>query len=280
MGNVNVFQWMSATVTQAFGQNGEQGTDFGLPIGTPIGSPVSGRVVYVGAPYAGTSTSSLGYVVQVLGDNGQLWHFQHLMAPSTGLAVGQNISTGDVVGYSGGCATYLPDGSGCASLDPACSISTSNPNCWSSGPHIEARWSPDYNSGGGVWGQNWQNSGPVIQQLRSLISKQYFAGQSAPTATPGQTPQVPVYQINAGMTGNAPCNDAVAQASASGGIGIGTYVQYAVCQLQQSVALWGIKIGLFLLALVLVILGGIILIHPDPASILGNAPGVKAVQSL
>lgn len=42
----------------------------------------------------------------------------------------------------------------------------------------------------------------------------------------------------------------------------------------------GVRIGLFLLAVVLVIIGGIILIHPDPASILNRVPGVQAVKNL
>lgn len=282
----NVFDWMNAHVGQPFNPPHEYGTDFDQTIGSPIGSPVSGKVVYVGAPYAGTNTSSLGYVVQVHAANGQLWHFQHLMSPSNGLTVGQNIAAGDVVGYSGGCATYKPDGSGCATLDAACSKSTSDPNCWSTGPHVEVRMAPSYNPAGGVWGQNWQNPLNTIQTLANAIKASSFGNQTAQTATPGTTPQVPPYQINPGAVGQpggpqaAPCNDLLAAYYARaaqnstpvvGGLGnvadgIGTYAQYTTCWLGQQIPSWGIHIGLFLVALVLVILGGFILIHPDPGA--------------
>lgn len=247
---VKVFDYLSAylkgVLGYVFGQNGEKGIDIGVPVGSPIGSISSGKVVAIDSSNSG---NSIGYVVQVLGADGTLWHYQHLSSIRPGLAVGQNVSLGDVLAYSGGCATYNQDGSGCATTDQ-----------YSTGPHIEVRQSNSYNPNGGIWNQNWIDPRPALNKL-------------APQIVGNPNWNVPGSQSLAGIPSiPAPCNDLMAQyyqrAANGNAVGnaadfAGTAAQFAICQLQQSVAGWGIKIGLFAIALVLVIFGGILLIHPD-----------------
>jgi hypothetical protein len=135
-----------AKPTQYFGQSGEEGTDYSLGgTGQPVGAISGGQVIYVGDPYANDPNhSSLGYVVQVLGNDGYLYHYQHLESPSVN--VGDSVGPGSVVGVSGGCpvGAYASNGQ-CTRTD-----------AWSTGPHIEVRLAK-YNPNGGVWNQAWQN---------------------------------------------------------------------------------------------------------------------------
>jgi hypothetical protein len=141
-------QWWN-TPTQVFGKNGEQGTDFGLGgFGVPVGSITAGRVVYVGN--GGYPGSSIGQIVQVQSADG-LYHYQHLQ--STSLHVGDSVNVGDIVGTSGGCPA------GAYGQHPACT----RYDQYSTGEHIEVRWSPTYDPTAGIWGQNWQN--PLTQFL-------------------------------------------------------------------------------------------------------------------
>lgn len=140
----NLPEWW-VNVTQSFGNNGEKGTDYGLGgFGKPVGSITSGKVVYVGN--GGYPGSSIGQIVQIQAPDGKLLHYQHLM--STNLTVGQVVGVGDVVGLGGGCPVgAYPSGlagNGCTRYDN-----------FSTGQHIEVRESDTYNPAAGVWGQNW-----------------------------------------------------------------------------------------------------------------------------
>lgn len=250
---VKVFDWLTAylkgVLGYVFGQNGEKGIDIGVPVGTPVGNLVSGKVVAIDSTNA---NNSIGYVVQVHGDNHQLWHYQHLSSLRPGLAVGQNVGLGDVIGYSGGCASYLQDGSGCSTTDQ-----------WSTGPHIEVRESQTWDPNQGVWNQAWVDPRPDLNKWAPQI-----------VGNPNwNVPATNALNHDVNYKGvPAPCNDLIAQyyvrAANGNPVGnaadfAGTSLQFAVCQLQQSVAGWGIKIGLFALALTLVVFGGILLIHPN-----------------
>lgn len=154
-------------VTQAWGQNGEKGTDFGLGgFGKPVGSIVSGKVVYVGN--GGYPGSSIGQIVQIQTANG-LIHYQHLMSSS--VQVGQTVQPGTVIGTGGGCPTgcYPPGlvGNGCSCYDQ-----------YSTGQHIEVRWSPTYNPSGGVWSQAWQSP---MSQFQQLVSGSTTGNPGVPT---------------------------------------------------------------------------------------------------
>lgn len=139
--SIHLVQWWMSP-TQRFGQNGEQGTDFGVPLNTPIGSPIAGTVVYS----AYTGDASLGYVIQIQDAQGGLWHFQHM---NSALArVGQNVAVGQNLGNSGG-----------------------PPGQFSTGPHIEVRYSRTFNKalangtglGGAFWSDGqWIDSYPII----------------------------------------------------------------------------------------------------------------------
>lgn len=148
--------WDSSRVTQRYGQNGEKGTDFGLGgFGRPVGSITSGTVVYVGD--GGYGGSSIGQIVQVLTPDGHLLHYQHLKTSE--VTKGQKVGVGTVLGTGGGCPVGAypsdPSAQGCTRYDS-----------FSTGQHIEVRYSPTYNAGAGVWGQNWAgNNLAIFQQI-------------------------------------------------------------------------------------------------------------------
>lgn len=157
--------WQSNLVTQAFGTNGEKGTDFGLGgFGQPVGSLTGGRVVYVGD--GGYPGSSIGQIVQILMPDGRLIHYQHLMNSS--VQVGQLVQPGQVIGHGGGCPVggYPANGQG-----NACTFTDQ----WSTGQHIEVRLATSYNPTTGVWTQNW---------IAPLTTFQSLANQQVSGATP------------------------------------------------------------------------------------------------
>lgn len=154
--------------TQTWGINGEQGTDFGLGgFGVPVGSLTAGRVVYVGD--GGYPGSSIGQIVQVQSSDG-LYHYQHLQTAN--VQVGQTVNVGDILGTSGGCPVgAYGNGTSCTRYDQ-----------YSTGEHIEVRWSPTYNPASGVWGQNWQNP---LSQFLALSGSQAQTGNSTTSSTSG-----------------------------------------------------------------------------------------------
>lgn len=111
---------------QQYGQNGEEGQDYGIAIGTPIGAIYGGTVVY---KY--TYTNSIGNIVGLLTSDG-VHHYQHLS--ETSLKVNDTVNAGDIIGASGG----LP-------ID-----------AYSTGPHIEVRWSATFNKPKGT-AQAWED---------------------------------------------------------------------------------------------------------------------------
>lgn len=134
-------QWWSKP-SQRFGQswNGEveEGTDFSIGLKTPIGSITSGTVIYVGT--GGYNDPSLGTIVQIRQADGSITHYQHLS--SSNLKVGQKVGIASIIGLSGGVAGRF-----------------------SSGPHIEVRFSSTYSPNAGVWSQHWIDSYPIIQKM-------------------------------------------------------------------------------------------------------------------
>lgn len=125
-------QWWNWPIGQSYGQNGEQGVDYAGPLNTAIHSIVGGKVVYSG--YSGDA--SLGYVIQIATASGAVWHFQHMN--SSMVRVGQSVNVGDTLGVSGG-----------------------PPGQYSTGPHIEVRYSPTFNpalaTGSGIGGAYWSD---------------------------------------------------------------------------------------------------------------------------
>ena len=164
--------WAPDRITWPFGSPGEYGNDYGLgKFGVPVGSVTSGRVIYVGD--GGYANSSIGQIVQVLNSDGSLVHYQHLR--SANVKVGQNIAVGDIVGTGGGCpvGAYPPGdvGQGCTRYDQ-----------YSTGQHIEVRFSYKYNPNGGVWLQNWIDGAGIFQALAGASTVDYAMGN---TPTPG-----------------------------------------------------------------------------------------------
>lgn len=178
--SLGLFPWWQQQPTQSFGVNGELGADFAAKANTPIGAITGGRVVNVF--HSGPAGSSIGYIVQVQDEGGGLWHYQHLR--NARVAVGQTISPGDVVGTSGGCmeGAYGSDGNSCSAFDP-----------WSTGPHIEVRYSPTFRGNTNDWhtagDQQWRNPLPAIQAAAlasplgglNPIIQQLYAGQNGGT---------------------------------------------------------------------------------------------------
>lgn len=172
--------WDTSRVTQFFGQNGERGTDFGLgQFGANVGSLTAGKVVYIGN--GGYPGSSIGQIVQVLMPNGGLVHYQHLM--TSNVTVGQQVLPGTVLGTGGGCPVGkypnpLSSSQGCTSYDQ-----------YSSGQHIEVRYSPSYSPSGGVWSQAWTNPLGIFQGLGGQSVSQSLSGlTNIGTSTGGMPP--------------------------------------------------------------------------------------------
>ncbi|SRR5712691_4610528 len=206
--------WQINRITQFFGQNGEQGADYGMGgFGVPVGSITSGRVVYVGD--GGYPGSSIGQVVQVLSSDG-VYHYQHLQNSS--VIEGQTVNVGDIIGTSGGCPVggYGSNGQ-CAFLDPGC---PNGPTCFSSGQHIEVRYSSTYNQSADMWHRgNWTN--PVW----------HFMGLAGGTGIPG--------------TG-------VASSSSTSSNGLGAQINTFAIGIGQ-------KIGLIVVGLTLIVVGAFLL---------------------
>ncbi len=277
----NVFQWLQNYSNKiwgfVYGQSGEKGWDVGLPWGSPIGSPVNGTVTAV---YSADANSSIGYIVQIKqqgtipggisGGQDTVWHFQHLMAPS--VSVGQQITAGQVLGYSGGCP---PNGYG--SSNTSCSIHDQ----YSTGPHIEVREA--YVPSGSqppssVWGYNWINPQSDLNYYAKATGG--LATKTSPTASPGNIPANP----NQGIPN--PCGDILASAYATAAqdqnpvsaaaTRASAQFSYTWCVIQQDLKSIAIKLGLFLLAVILILVGGYVVFRPELDSTAIKAAEVAA----
>lgn len=201
---LNIPLWWK-TPTQLFNGGSEKGTDYSLgAMNQPVGSLTKGTVVYVGD--GGLPGSSVGQIVQIRTNDGALLHYQHLKVAK--VHTGQAVSTGDIIGLGGGCPVggYFADNSrnDCKFYD-----------AYSTGQHIEVRYSPSYSAAGGVWNQNWLNPAAIFTNL---------AGKPA------------------GGNTNSPVGGAGQVSSGAGGGSL-------------PFALWGSKVGLFVLALVILSFG-------------------------
>jgi hypothetical protein len=218
--------WQINRVTQFFGQNGEQGADYGLTgFGVPVGSITSGRVVYVGD--GGYPGSSIGQVVQVLSPDG-VYHYQHLQSSS--VIMGQTVHVGDIIGTSGGCP------SGCYGQNPSCTCYDQ----YSSGQHIEVRYSSSYNQSADMWHRgNWTN--PVW----------HFMGLAGGTGIPGT-----------GVAGqsNSSSND------------IGTQLKTFSIGIGQ-------KVGLIVVGLTLIIVGSFLLFPEQVKGIAKKAANIAIPEA-
>lgn len=165
-------------ITQRFNPPNEYGTDFGCGgFGGSVGAVASGKVIYVGDPYANDPNhSSLNYVVQIVDPSSlELWHYQHLWGPA--VAVGDTVLQGQVVGVQGGCP--LP-GDGWPCGNNGCPDNTCDD--WTTGSHIEVRYAPVWSSSGGVWSQNW------IDPLSAIDAAAQAQMGSAPPPPGGHLP--------------------------------------------------------------------------------------------
>lgn len=209
---LGLIPWWQQPIGQDYGQNGEKGTDYDMPYGSPVGSLTDGTVVYAGLPpdsmknLGGGVPNSLGYVVQVKNSDGSIIHYQHLKSLGANITPGKTVQIGDVVGNSGG----LPR------------------DQWSTGPHIEVRYSPTYNSGAGIWGQNWQPPGNLFKQLQLR----------APTGTP----QTSTVDQPACAPWDIPC---------------------ILSGITSPLRAFAVKVALFIVGAILLIIGFLILTRPD-----------------
>lgn len=101
-------------ISQSFGQNGEEGTDFQMPVGQQIITPVGGTI-----QLRDDGKSNWGKAVYVKMPNGWTFFVGHLH--SFAVQDGQQVGPGDTLGVSGG-----------ATSDPSSGNST--------GPHIEVQF--------------------------------------------------------------------------------------------------------------------------------------------
>ncbi len=105
-----------------------KGVDMSAPRGTPLVAMETGRIYRL-------ATSTLGGItVYLLGNSGDMYYYAHLDAWAEGLAGGQKVSAGDLVGYIG---------------------TTGNSPGWI--PHLHLGWQP----GGG----DWANPYPMVNAL-------------------------------------------------------------------------------------------------------------------
>jgi len=134
--------------TQGFKGSQHPGNDFGIPLRSPIASVSSGRVVY-SQRMNSDPTSAVGWIVQVENSDGSLFHYHHLY--SSAVHVGDYVQAGQVLGLSGGCPQGAYGTKGCTRFDK-----------YSNGPHIEVRYSPNYDPSRSHWQQNWSDPMPAI----------------------------------------------------------------------------------------------------------------------
>lgn len=165
-----ITQWWKLHISQDFNGESEKGADYNFGyMGAPVGSITAGKVVYVGD--GGVPGSAIGQIVQVLTPDGSLVHYQHLKAAK--VHTGQTVGTGDIVGLGGGCpdGAYWPDpnNTGCRWTDQ-----------YSTGEHIEVRYSPSYNPSGGVWSQNWISPAAIFT---SIAAGQAGAATNSPVSS-------------------------------------------------------------------------------------------------
>jgi murein DD-endopeptidase MepM/ murein hydrolase activator NlpD len=77
------------------GGRDHQGQDIFAKRGTPVVSATDGIVVRVG------NNSLGGQIVSVMGNGGRIYYYAHLDGYAPGLATGQTVAAGDVLGYVG-----------------------------------------------------------------------------------------------------------------------------------------------------------------------------------
>jgi murein DD-endopeptidase MepM/ murein hydrolase activator NlpD len=121
------------SISQSFGQNGEQGTDFAMPEGQSMVSPVGGVVTT-----RDDGNRNWGRAVYVKMPNGWTYFVGHMM--DFAVQDGQTVGPGQVLGTSGGGPQSVSPGE-------------------STGPHVEVRFIDPS-------GQN-QDPMPFLQQLFS-----------------------------------------------------------------------------------------------------------------
>ena len=105
-----------------------KGVDMSASRGTPLVAMEAGGIYRL-------STSSLGGIsVYLIGNSGDIYYYAHLDAWADGLAGGQSVAAGDLVGYVG---------------------TTGNSPSWL--PHLHLGWKPD--------NTDWANPYPMVNQL-------------------------------------------------------------------------------------------------------------------
>lgn len=160
--NLKLEKWYNEPGGNSFGINNEKGQDYLVSNpGTAVGAILGGQVVNIV-----NNNNSIGYVVQIMTTDG-LHSYQHLQ--STTMKLKQNVNIGDVVGLSGGCPPNAYGLNGCAFLDT-----------YSTGPHIEVRWSPSgYVASKGWDGQAWEDPKAHFQSISQQTASALSLSQTA-----------------------------------------------------------------------------------------------------
>ena len=155
--------WYSDPVSQAFGVNGEKGTDLATPFHTPISALFGGTVVDASyQPWGGQVQIQAN--VPGVGSNATTYYL-HLDQLAQGLTKGAQVAAGQILGISGGENPGYPGGLHPA--DPA----------YSSGPHTEF----------GVWsGTPWATGSQTVNPAQFLPGAGgTLPNAAAPPATSG-----------------------------------------------------------------------------------------------
>lgn len=179
---VEIFQqkglWVWWTQNGGLGTNpfngvSEKGIDFANKFGTPIGAIQGGKVIV-----REHHNNSIGDLVVIQGVSGY-WLYQHITST---LQVGDTVATGGVVGTENG----LP-------VDQ-----------FSTGPHIEVRYSPTYNTKVDSWLQPWINPFQEFSFIGNIPDNSGIISGSSGTPPNGQPSGGPLTGVlNTNLLGNS-----------------------------------------------------------------------------
>lgn len=185
-------QWWTDTGIQHFnarpGSNNctdpgatEFGNDYNPSYKAVIRAIQPGIVIYAQKPpeYSQPGHSSVGYVIQIQAGDGSIMHFQHML--STPLRNGNAVAVGDIVGVAGGCPEGCYGPNQCSCVDD-----------WSTGAHIEVRYSPRQVPGNAPWcNGNWIDPIPVVTAIVGGLPVSASGGQNPFTGISSSLTKIP-----------------------------------------------------------------------------------------
>ncbi len=259
---MEIATWLN-NITQSFGQNGETGVDIGMPSGTPIYAITGGPVLGAGY-YGGGGVVSIGSTIDYAGINGPATiYYQHLS--HLFVQPGQVVYPGEQIGTSGGGVGDLINYNGV--VQPAQSQSWYGG--YSSGPHIEVGINAPY---GGMWAPQ----GPNVNPLGFL---QGLAGGNTSMTTSSSAPSVPILSGLWGIMSYLPGGSYFGNPANMNAVQTGAQtVANAAPNAFQAFGLAVNQFELLAIGTVVLAIGLIVLLHPNPGQLVVKAAKTAAVM--